>query len=782
LRVRELKGYYKKMIKEIKNPNANIQQLFSEHDELFLLLKSVFPNLPSKITIQTKKVIYPDLSPQKMYPDIGVESMYFIWSGTLLDEIEIKYGKGEKPQDKNGKYPNLKEGQWYDYDRMDNPTKEGSTFWKASLYNTIKGQHHFYHTIEQRHAYYKFVDAYLKTKGIISEWFDAAARVTMGAMSDKMQGETALGAAEGVNLYYLSDSTEEFLKMGNRYLFSDNMQNVKLLLAGEGKLSGEFMDAKGNKQSFRDLSKQELDFKLVEFEQSLVQEYINSSFSDLNNSFMKKSLDEVPSTSGNEKYDTIVKQVSENFTHWMAPDIIQDIMEKHFMKEGKLTFNFANYDDRVKLGQLMVKELYYLREKDTFSAKTDKIILAPKSYALKPTQKPFNPSKKVADKEIRIKEIYAKIRLSGKRIIKIYKNINALKEGFKNNEYPELARILEMVKLELEAAFQDYINNIKRLKYAIDKYIKKIKKYWENPEELKEEIEKIMLLLYNEFNKEIKNQVDEFYEEIKGLSENMYTEFKWFSEDLYKSLEEMPKHLENLEESIGNVKETVLNSYDKLKEYWEDPNELLNDVEDYTDKKMEPHNPALIEYLTKTAVAIYPDLMEVVRKDGKKGDLLRTNYQATVAILLYEFANGTNVPERKFNYNEHVFANKILEGRVLKEIMKEAVDILERDHYDFKNMPNSAVYLLTLDFSPSLSPRSWLEALDKHFDSNLAQFFLGGSVAYFYIENKKMVGQIQNKTSRSSVMLHLAKDYEGKNKNLASITQKIYFTFDLNKK
>ncbi|MFH6956776.1 hypothetical protein ACHRV1_05165 [Flavobacterium aquidurense] len=90
-----LKEYYDKLIKKIKNPEINIQQLFLEHDELFLLLKSIFPNLPDKIIINTQKKVYPDLSPQRIYPDIGVEKMYFIWSGTLFDDIKYRYNERE---------------------------------------------------------------------------------------------------------------------------------------------------------------------------------------------------------------------------------------------------------------------------------------------------------------------------------------------------------------------------------------------------------------------------------------------------------------------------------------------------------------------------------------------------------------------------------------------------------------------------------------------------------------------------------------------------------------
>lgn len=99
-----LKMYYDRLIKKIKNPEINIQQLFLEHDELFLLLKSIFPNLPDKITINTKKSIYLDLGPKNMYPGIGVEKMYFIWSGNLFDDINSRYNERES---QDGKRSNL---------------------------------------------------------------------------------------------------------------------------------------------------------------------------------------------------------------------------------------------------------------------------------------------------------------------------------------------------------------------------------------------------------------------------------------------------------------------------------------------------------------------------------------------------------------------------------------------------------------------------------------------------------------------------------------------------
>jgi len=91
-----LKEYYDILIKKITKPNINIQELFAEYDELFLLLKSLFPGLPEKITIQTQRIIYPHLGIQKMYPEIGVRNMYFRTSGALLNDINYKSESNKK--------------------------------------------------------------------------------------------------------------------------------------------------------------------------------------------------------------------------------------------------------------------------------------------------------------------------------------------------------------------------------------------------------------------------------------------------------------------------------------------------------------------------------------------------------------------------------------------------------------------------------------------------------------------------------------------------------------
>ncbi|AYN05786.1 hypothetical protein [Flavobacterium sp. 140616W15] len=734
--------YYNKLIKEIRNPAINIPQLFSEHDELFLLLKSIFPHLPAKIAIQTQKGSYPDLSPQKMYPDLGVKNMYFIWSETQLDEVVIKNGKGEILKDENGQYRDLKNGQWYDYDRIENPTKVGSTFWKASLYNTINEQHYLYHTIGQRHAYYQFADAYLKTKGIISEWFDAAARVTMGSIKEALQGEIALQSAEMVNFWYLSDKTDEFLKEGNRNLFSDNMNNVKLLLEGKGKLSGEFIDAKGNKQSFKNLSKQELDYKLVEFEQSLVQEYINFSFKDLNNSFIKKSLDEVSSTTGNKEFDAIIKEINENFTHWMAPDIMQDIMEKYFMTKGKLTFNFAKYDDRVKLGQLMVKELYYLRLSDTFKVDSiDKILKNPVQNSTK-TREYF-----IIDQKHAVKEKDKHIK-----------------------EYKFLER-LERIKKKLndKSAHSDEVSKIK--KDLVNASVEEIKKSLVN---IKKEIKNSLVNIGNEvensalaIEKIVYNDLRAFYDEIKKEFEITSTtgfedkEYADLIKNFYKDLIEIYEISEKLRAKLPEERDKIINSI--AEEAKKMPDEIA------------------VNALLRAAESYYPGVKTL--EDGEKEELFKNNYKASVAILLYEFATGTGPEIRNFDYHVHKFAQAILQDRMIDEIMEETLKLLQQTNYDFVNKPDSKDLKVDLELSPT--PVFVIESFDKHLNSNLAQIFIGGAFALVRIKNKKLEGYIYNKTSRESLMLHLnvgnrkRKNDRADEKILSTIIQRIYFTFKL---
>ncbi|MFK7113462.1 hypothetical protein V3468_03300 [Flavobacterium oreochromis] len=762
----EVKEYYKKLIQEIKKAK-NIKVLFEEHDELFVLLKSIFPKLPNSINVYTLKSIYPNLSPKKIYPiDIGAESIYFIWAKTLLNEVVVKGGIGERTKKSDGTYPKLKKGQWYDYDRINNPTKKDSSFWKAAIYNTEKGNHFYYNTIAQRHAYYLFADAYLKEKKIISQWFEAAAIVTIGSLKEQMNGETALGAAEGMNLWYLSKDTEDFLKGGNRYLFQDNMENVRLLLKGKGRLSGQFTDAKGKLQTFKNLTKQELDLKLVEFEQSLVQEYINQNldeketdllditsysvkkaknlidfslsdskigYEDLvlyyskematmmsksknDNNFDREFLDVIASSDQTRK-KAIIKQINENFTHWMSPDIMQDVLNKYFRKGEVIDFNFGKYDDRVKLGQSMVKELYFLAKSDVFKSKIfDTIINKPNSYFKKSESFIIDQKDTISIDE-------------NEKHLKDYKFFERI-ERINNNLSIKVPYILENSNEIVETFVNLVLSAVEEL---VDALI-------DIAENIIQELEK----LYNELKSDL-------IEAILKDNKNKYT--------LQNYLEILRKILEKIYASHEKIKASTINRF----------------------KAIPLNTMGLL--MEKTAKQIYPPF-NPNWKEEKKIDYFKSNDVATVAILLYEFGSSKGPAIRNFDYYEHAIAKAIIKDRIIQEIMEETLILLRKTNYDFEKMPDSKEFKINLEFSPT--PIYTIESLDKHLASDLAQIFIGGAFALVRIRNKKIEGYIYNETSLESLLLHLDignVERTGKNDpRLSTIIQRYYFTFKLPKK
>lgn len=78
-----------KIRKELNDDKTNLANLFERYDELFLLLKEVegLDNLPTTITIITKTKIYPNLSADKLYAEIGKEAIY----GRLRQVREINF-------------------------------------------------------------------------------------------------------------------------------------------------------------------------------------------------------------------------------------------------------------------------------------------------------------------------------------------------------------------------------------------------------------------------------------------------------------------------------------------------------------------------------------------------------------------------------------------------------------------------------------------------------------------------------------------------------------------
>jgi RHS repeat-associated protein len=200
-----------------------------------------------------------------------------------------------------------------------------NSFPKANVYNTVHGNHELYTSISARSYYYAWVDyATNNTQGAIkSKWFAAARTVTQ---------MNAVGAAEGINLWFLSDDTEKFLAGGNKFLFEYNMANAKQLITGQ-----EIEGLEG-------LKGKELDYALVEFEQSKVQVFMEQYFID----------------NPDADQNAIINQVNSSFSLMFGPGDVLSAIEQHFTNSetGEITFDFSNYDDRVKLGQAVIDILY----------------------------------------------------------------------------------------------------------------------------------------------------------------------------------------------------------------------------------------------------------------------------------------------------------------------------------------------------------------------------------------------------------------------------------------
>lgn len=159
----------------------------------------------------------------------------------------------------------------------------------------------------------------------------------------------------------------------------------------------------------------------------------------------------------------------------------------------------------------------------------------------------------------------------------------------------------------------------------------------------------------------------------------------------------------------------------------------------------------------------------------------------TVAILLWEFATGSGETERGFCKGNFLTAflnagckyGAVDKVKIIKDKIREQRCTLEQFKID-------GVKIKKIAFSPDDKDLTLKESYDNHFNSNIAQFFVGGvgavSVSYEGLANGriKMHVQFSNETSMSSLFLHLSEDvhridtdknYDGTYPALSTITQ-----------
>ena len=194
-----------------------------------------------------------------------------------------------------------------------------------------------YTTIHHRHRYYAWTQNTLEANNIDSQWFAAAAIVTKW---------NVLGGAEIpviTDWLVMSPYTSDFLQAGNEFLLSHNIRNAQELI-NSGGLSFSFEDANGAIVSFAGLSGMDLDFALVQYEQSLVQDFIGLYSSEHGQGITGIALKGI-----NEVFASDLLQTA-------TDKLVRAVMEEFF--NGGDDFDFASYDDRVKLGQELVRILY----------------------------------------------------------------------------------------------------------------------------------------------------------------------------------------------------------------------------------------------------------------------------------------------------------------------------------------------------------------------------------------------------------------------------------------
>jgi hypothetical protein len=166
--------------------------------------------------------------------------------------------------------------------------------------------------------------------------------------------------------------------------------------------------------------------------------------------------------------------------------------------------------------------------------------------------------------------------------------------------------------------------------------------------------------------------------------------------------------------------------------------------------------------------------------ESEKQLYFNSDANKTVAILLYEFATGTGEPIRVFSDSSiNSFASVYLEGRIIEEIYNDFYNIMS--NRSFEDFEKNCVKI-NLEFSPDQT--DFWKSIEKHFDSNLPQFFIGGSTAFISTTDKEgsVLVEITNKTSRNSLMLHMVNNYDrvdGKIIPLSTITQKIIFNLSI---
>jgi hypothetical protein len=231
--------------------------------------------------------------------------------------------------------PKLKQGEWYEIINLmftEHYSIDEASFKVAAIFNSENNRSEVYKSIRERHDFYNTAQEILDDKKVDSKWFKAAAIVT---------NWDAVGGVEYDMFNIIGKSAGNFLSEGNKYLFSKNMDNFKKL-SEMGQIYTTFTTAKKNDGTSETLNLNDyfgrnLDYALVKFEQTQVQNFIDF--------FSAKN----PKADMNSIFSTINKA----FGNKLGNSDIANVIQTQFTDKGK-KFDFKNYEDRVTLGNGIV--------------------------------------------------------------------------------------------------------------------------------------------------------------------------------------------------------------------------------------------------------------------------------------------------------------------------------------------------------------------------------------------------------------------------------------------
>ncbi|PZU18240.1 MULTISPECIES: hypothetical protein [Sphingobacterium] len=187
--------------------------------------------------------------------------------------------------------------------------------------------------ISERSLNYSIIDEKLGDKCL---WFKAATLVTSAGELGLI--ETVEDINNNLGNIFSFHPALHFLKGGNEFLYAGNIQNGTAIINGE--LTGSFTTPNGKTIMLDGLTGKQLDYALIEFEQSKVQEYIGV-FRDKN---------------PNINMISIFAVINSSMQHTLRKEVIKKAMF--------VGFNFADYNDRVKLGQRIIDILYENKQKE----------------------------------------------------------------------------------------------------------------------------------------------------------------------------------------------------------------------------------------------------------------------------------------------------------------------------------------------------------------------------------------------------------------------------------